>query len=155
MPSNPSLNEQDYARVAEPGTVSTGGFRPLETATSQGLSADSGAGMAHIIYLAFIGGFFVPLITLIAVILAYVHRDPQARFSPHFTFQIRTFWWGLTLQVITLMLYLALGARAALAGGSPVSLLLPIGLMLWWVLFTIGRITRGLRALNRGQAAII
>ena len=117
------------------------------------MSGDGGAGMARAIYLAFIGGFFVPLITLIAVIVAYVNRDPGLFYSPHFTFQIRTFWWGVAMQITALVLYLGVVAQAAM-GGSFTALLLPLGLMLWWAVFTITRISRGLRALNRGSSTV-
>ena len=154
MSTNSSLNDKVYRRTSEPTAVSTGNPIGLEPAQLQASSGDGGPAMARTIYLAFIAGFFFPPIALIAVILAYVQRDPGARYTPHFTFQIHTFWCGLAMQVAALLLYLVLGAAAALGNGSLFNLLVPVGLMLFWVVFTIGRIARGLRALDRGQATV-
>ncbi len=154
MSTNSSLNDTVYRRTSEPAAVSTGNPVAFEPPQLQASSGDGGAAMARTIYLAFIAGFFFPPIALIAVILAYVQRDPAAHYTPHFTFQIRTFWCGLAIQVAALLLYLVLGAAAALVNGSFFNLLVPAGLMLFWVVFTLGRIARGLRALNRGQATV-
>ena len=154
MSMNPSLNDTAYRRTSEPTAVGTGNPVPFERAQLQAFAGDGGAAMARTIYLAFTVGFFFPPVALVAVILAYVQRDPGARHTPHFTFQIRTFWCGLASQVAALLLYLVLGAAAASGNGSFFNLLVPVGLMLFWVVFTLGRIARGLRALNRGQATV-
>ena len=53
-------------------------------------------------------GFFIGLTWIVAVVINYVKRD-DARgtwLESHFTWQIRTFWWGLLWAVIGAILFL-------------------------------------------------
>jgi uncharacterized membrane protein len=66
--------------------------------------------VATVVYALQAAGFFVGITWIIAVIVDYVKRD-DARGSwleSHFTWQIRTFWWGLLWGVIGGVLLLVL-----------------------------------------------
>ena len=58
--------------------------------------------LATVVYALQAAGFFVGLTWIVAVVINYVKRD-DARGSwleSHFSWQIRTFWWGLLWAVV-------------------------------------------------------
>src|SRR5919204_5047719 len=76
--------------------------------------------VATVVYALQAAGFFVGITWIIAVIVDYVKRD-DARGSwleSHFTWQIRTFWWGLLWGVIGGVLLLVLVGYLVLAANA-------------------------------------
>jgi uncharacterized membrane protein len=58
--------------------------------------------LATVVYALQAAGFFVGLTWIVAVVLNYVKRDEVRGtwLESHFTWQIRTFWWGLLWAVV-------------------------------------------------------
>ncbi len=92
---------------------------------------------AYLVYLLFLIGLVVPLVTLAGVIVAYVYRsDAPPWVETHFRFQIRTFWIGLLAAVIAVAtIWIAIG------------FLLGLALYVWWIV----RCVTGLRYINRNE----
>jgi uncharacterized membrane protein len=91
-------------------------------------------GVALIVYVLYLVGYFTGISALVGVIMAHVKvddADPVLR--SHYQFQIRTFWIGLLYLVISVPLSLAL-----------------IGLPLlgWWLVWSIVRIVKGIVLVN-------
>jgi uncharacterized membrane protein len=58
--------------------------------------------VATVVYALQVAGFFVGLTWIVAIVIDYVKKD-DARgtwLESHFSWQIRTFWWGLLWGVI-------------------------------------------------------
>jgi uncharacterized membrane protein len=66
--------------------------------------------VATVAYALQAAGFFVGITWIVAVIVDYVKRDDAAGtwLASHFSWQIRTFWWGLLWGVIGGLLALVL-----------------------------------------------
>ena len=127
----------------------------IQPSPVQAGATDGGRGTALAVYLLYIGGFFVPLMTVIGLVLAYITRGSGVAFSPHFTFQIRLFWRGLLIMLPIGPLYLlSLLLFAGGRGPGLAAFLLPLGFTLWWLVAMLGGIARGWRALNRGQSTV-
>ena len=91
-------------------------------------------GFALAVYILYLAGFVIGLTALIGAIIAYVKAPmASAYLKTHFQFQLRTFWMGLIYLVAGwLLLYLIVGA--------------PI--LLWWAVWTLVRVIKGLILLN-------
>ena len=64
--------------------------------------------IATVVYALQAVGFFIGITWIVAIVMDYVKRD-DARgtwLESHFTWQIRTFWWGLLWGVIGALLLL-------------------------------------------------
>jgi uncharacterized membrane protein len=101
--------------------------------------------MANIIYILYIIGFFTGITALIGVVLAYINRnqfDPAS--NSHFNRQIKIFWRGVIFAIFIFITYFI---------GAITIILMPIAwiLMLWWFIWTVIAIARGMSALNRSQ----
>jgi uncharacterized membrane protein len=86
------------------------------------------------VYLLYGGGYFTGISALIGVIIAHVKvddADPVLR--SHYHFQIRTFWIGL--------LYLSIGIPLSLV-------LVGIPILVWWLVWSLIRIVKGIMSLN-------
>ena len=72
--------------------------------------------MATVVYALQAAGFFVGLTWIVAVVLNYVKRDEVRGtwLESHFTWQIRTFWWGLLWAVVGGILVLVVVGFAVL-----------------------------------------
>jgi uncharacterized membrane protein len=94
--------------------------------------------LTMVVYALQAAGFFVGLTWIVAIIMNYVKREEVAgtMLESHFTWQIRTFWFGLLWGVV---------------GG--VLMLLLVGWLVWvaagiWVIY---RIVKGWLNLNDGK----
>lgn len=58
--------------------------------------------LATVVYALQAAGFFVGLTWIVAVVINYVKRDDVrgSWLESHFSWQIRTFWWGLLWAVV-------------------------------------------------------
>lgn len=101
--------------------------------------AVSNQNLAMIIYILYLAGFLIGLSALVGVILAHVNagseQDPVLK--SHFSYQIRTFWWGL--------LWVFIGALSSI-------ILVGYLVLLGWFIWTLIRCIKGLSALNRKEA---
>ena len=72
--------------------------------------------LATVVYALQAAGFFVGLTWIVAVVLNYVKRDDVRGtwLESHFTWQIRTFWWGLLWAVVGGILVLVVVGFAVL-----------------------------------------
>jgi len=115
--------------------------------------SDGGRSTANINYILYIIGFFLPLTALIGVVLAYVNRGATLDiYSKHLTFQIKIFWRGVVLLILTCLTYLlAVGAGAATGGLGFALIIIPLAVGLWWLVWTIVAIAKGMGALARGE----
>lgn len=97
----------------------------------------SDRGLAMIVYILFLVGFFTGVSAVVGLIIAWIQverADPVSR--SHFQFQIRTFWIGLVYIVAGIVtLHVGIGAL----------------IFLWWVVWTAMRCAKGLLALNAGE----
>lgn len=90
--------------------------------------------MPMIVYILYLVGFLTAITALVGLVLAYVNRnDAPPWVQSHYTFQIRTFWWGLLMVV--------LGSLLSTVG---------IGLLilLAWMIWTVVRCAVGLSRLS-------
>jgi uncharacterized membrane protein len=89
---------------------------------------------AVIVYLLYGVGYFTGISALVGVIIAHIKvddTDPVLR--SHYQFQIRTFWIGL--------LYLAIGIPLSMV-------LIGIPILVWWFVWSLIRIVKGIIAIN-------
>lgn len=115
---------------------------------------DGGRGMANIIYLLYIAGFLTGITALVGVILAYTGKDgAQAPYDSHFRHQIKIFWRGVVMLGINLVLYMVLTAIAAMTFGvGLIFFLIPLGIAIWWAVWTLLQIIKGMQALGQSRA---
>jgi len=95
-------------------------------------------GLAFAVYILYLLGYLTGITALIGVIIAYLQAgSSDSAIKSHYTFQIKTFWIGLLyLFGGVLLLHLAVGAL----------------ILLWWIVWSLERNTKGLLALNRNEA---
>jgi uncharacterized membrane protein len=112
---------------------------------------DGGRGTANMIYILYILGFFTGITSLVGVVLAYTNRDHAAEpFKSHLSYQIRIFWRGITFMVAIFILNLIFTAiGVATLGLGLVLEIIPIGVGIWWFVWTIMAIVKGMGALGR------
>ncbi|HKE93202.1 MAG TPA: hypothetical protein VKB34_02765 [Povalibacter sp.] len=111
---------------------------------NEGLAADKpvqaeGASrdMARIIYVLYLCGLAAGITAVIGVVMAYVYRDDAPEWlRSHYQFQIRTFWIGL--------LYIAVGCSLAIV-------LIGFLILLFWFIWVVVRVVKGLRYLEQQQ----
>ena len=95
--------------------------------------------LALVTYLLYAFSALVGITAIVAIIINYVKRD-DARgtiYESHFTWQIRTFWWGLAW---------------ALLGFITVWILIGFAILLANSIWLIYRVVRGFLAWNDGKA---
>jgi uncharacterized membrane protein len=93
-----------------------GDFIPGHVRSPQELSGLKTVTMA--VYALQAVSFFFFLPAVVAVVINYVKRD-DARgtvYESHFSWQIRTFWWGLVWSLVGMVLLLALGLGLIVLG---------------------------------------
>ena len=97
----------------------------------------SGRGLALAVYILYLAGFLTVVTALVGVIIAHVKASSASEaISSHFRFQIRTFWIGLLyLMVGSLLFYFLIG----------------IAVLIWWFIWTIIRVIKGIILLNDGK----
>ena len=106
---------------------------------------------AHAAYaLLLLGGFFTWLILpVVGLIVAYVSRQ-HARdtwLESHFTWQIVTFWYGVAVGIVVLLLFAGIGGAGA---GEMISILIG-GACAIWLIF---RYIKGWLMLSRGKPVV-
>lgn len=94
--------------------------------------------LTTVIYALYALSLFVGVTAIVAIVLNYIKRD-DARGSwleSHFSWQIRTFWWGLAWGVLGFLTFLIV-----------------IGWVIWGVAFVwfVYRIAKGWLNLNEGK----
>ena len=89
-----------------------------------------------IVYGLYFGGFLFPLLALGGLIFAYMKRGMSEPMKSHIDFQITTFWYGLAILLVGMVLSLVL-----------------IGylIVLFWAVWTFVRCLTGLLLLNEGK----
>jgi uncharacterized membrane protein len=82
----------------------------------EGEKLDSLKSLTLAVYILQAVGFFVGLTWIVGVVINYVKREEAAGtwLESHFTWQIRTFWWGLLWMVLGGILTLVLVGFAIL-----------------------------------------
>ena len=95
---------------------------------------------AKIVYGLYLAGLVVGITALIGLILAYIKRgddDTPAWLNSHYSFQIRTFWYGLVYLIV----------------GGVLSMVV-IGWLvgLFWLVWLIVRCIKGFTALDKQQS---
>lgn len=69
----------------------------------------SKAGTSKLIYVFYLLGMVLPLLSIIAVVMAYINEDDNEPWlSSHYQFQIRTFWIGLVFSLVGALLTMIL-----------------------------------------------
>jgi uncharacterized membrane protein len=97
----------------------------------------SDRGLAAIVYILYLVGFFTGVSAVVGLIIASMgveRAEPVSR--SHFRFQVRTFWIGLVCLVVGVV------TLHILIGGL---------ILLWWVVWTLIRCVKGILALNAGE----
>jgi uncharacterized membrane protein len=115
--------------------------------------SDGGKGMANLIYILYIVGFFTGITALVGAVLAYTSRqDANAVCFTHFNHQLRIFKWGIMTGIALFVLNAVIGLLAAVTFGFGLLLLLvPAGIAIWWMVWTIMQIAKGMRTLGKGE----
>ena len=97
----------------------------------------SQSGLALVVYILYLIGYVTGFTALIGVIIAHVKASSSSDIlRSHYRFQIRTFWIGL--------LYLVIGWPLAY-------LVIGIPILIWWFIWSIVRIIKGMVILNDGR----
>src|SRR5262249_51818116 len=101
----------------------------LYSETPRPMISDSAA--AVIVYVLYCLGYFTCITALIGVIIAHakIDDDTDPLVRSHYQFQVRTFWIGL--------LYLTVGMLLSIV-------LIGIPILLWWFLWSLIRIVKGI-----------
>lgn len=117
--------------------------------------SDGGKAQANLIYILFIVGFCTGIAALIGAVMAYVNRDKAIGvFKSHMNFQIKIFWRGVIIAAITTAIYILVLISSAFTKGLGFALILvPIGILIWWLVWTIMAIVKGMSALGRNEPA--
>lgn len=101
-------------------------------------SPTSNANMAKYIYIGYIVGLFVPFVSLIGVIVAYVNKGNNGNVvDEHYRYQIRTFWIGFLYFFISFLLTMIL-----------IGWLMVLATYAWYIV----RCVKGLKALDQNKA---
>ncbi|MBF0849801.1 hypothetical protein HKD27_02535 [Gluconobacter sp. R75690] len=113
---------------------------------------DGGRQMTNLVYVLYLVGFVLFPVAVVGVVLAYTGRDQAtAPYSSHLQYQVSLFMKGLIFQAAIMVLYLLTSALTAVSFGlGAVTYILPIGIGIWWFVWTLIRIIRGMQALGRG-----
>ena len=135
-----------------------------------GIAATDDTTTVNIVYILYLVGFVTGITALIGVILAYVNRDDASELGrAHFNYQIKIFWRGVILLVAAMVLYLVAGiiGAATIATGAFVTgygsagvglgamglgsliMLVPVALSLYWMVWTIFKVVKGMKQLNK------
>lgn len=88
-----------------------------------------------VIYILYLVGILIPVMSIIGVVVAYVFRgDANNTVQSHYTFQIRTFWISLLFQLIGwLTIFIGIGWLV----------------LALWVIWLIVRCVKGLRVVSK------
>ncbi|WP_202899783.1 DUF4870 family protein [Kordiimonas gwangyangensis] len=92
-------------------------------------SGDKDRQSAIIIYILYLIGFATGVSALAGVILAHAKETDSPVWQSHFTYQIRTFWLGLVMLIVSAILYIILIGWLVAA---------------FWALWTLVRVVKGL-----------
>jgi uncharacterized membrane protein len=116
--------------------------------------SDGGKSMANLVYILYILGFFTCITALVGAVLAYSNKDSASDiYRAHFIHQLRIFKRGIQAGVGIFVLNILIAALAAVTMGLGLVLyLIPAGLGLWWLIWTILQIANGMKALGKGEA---
>ena len=73
------------------------------------MASSSKVGTTKIIYILYLVGIVMPILTVIGLVMAYVNRESTDDWlNSHYQFQIRTFWLGLLFSIISGLLTIIL-----------------------------------------------
>jgi uncharacterized membrane protein len=94
-------------------------------------------GLAFVVYILYLVGYFTGITAIIGVIIAHLQApSASSEIKSHYTFQIRTFWIGLLYLVGGfILLYVVFGGV----------------ILLWWFVWSLMRNIKGILALNRNE----
>jgi uncharacterized membrane protein len=100
------------------------------------ISGDIFGNLPQLVYLLYLLGFVFHPAALVGVILAFVNRDGASPLErSHYDFQISTFWRGLIIAIVgVVLLFVVVGWLV----------------LLLWAVWTIVRCIKGLTNLSRG-----
>ena len=121
----------DSPRRNEIAMTMTSEIRP--PATQHPIVSDDALAMG--VYVLYGIGYFTGISALIGVVIAHVKviDDADPVLQSHYQFQIRTFWIGF--------LYITIGCALSL-------LLIGIPILIWWFVWSLIRIVKGIIAVN-------
>ena len=110
---------------------------PITSQDSTGIDLSGSASTAKIVYILYLAGLIFGITGIIGVIVAYISKnDAPEWLQSHYQFQIRTFWIGLLMMFIGMIL---------------VFFLIGYFVFLFWMAWLIIRSIKGLQALDRQQ----
>ena len=95
-----------------------------------------------IIYVLYASSLFVGITAIVAIVMNYVKREDAAGtlYESHFTWQIRTFWWGLLWAVV---------------GGITAFILVGFAILFVNFVWCIYRIVKGFLNWNDGKPMVV
>jgi uncharacterized membrane protein len=100
--------------------------------------SSSKASTTKIIYILYLVGLVMPLLTIIGLVMAYINiEDSEEWLQTHYRFQIRTFWIGLLFSLVSSLLTLVF-----------IGYFFLIVTVIWFVI----RCVKGLKFLDQQQA---
>jgi uncharacterized membrane protein len=122
-------------------------FEPIAT------ESDRGRTVATVNYALYIAGFFTGVTALVGVLLAYLKRgsvSPLVR--SHLDWQIRIFWHCVLAGIAIFVLHwVVVGLAAITFGVGFIFMVVPWAIGVWWLVWTIWAIIKGLQRLSSGQ----
>lgn len=93
---------------------------------------------AQIIYILYLVGLVIGITALVGVIMAYINKKEAPEWlQTHYQFQIRTFWIGLLFLVV---------------GTITSAFIIGIFILLFWLVWLIIRVVKGMKALGANEA---
>ena len=128
---NGALSEDEYER-SKKNLLSK--IADETSALSQSSVVDNPT-LALVVYILYIVGYFTGISALVGVIMAHIQSSSDSGYiNSHYHFQIRTFWIGL--------LYLCVG-------GALSFVVVGIPILIWWFVWSLIRIVKGIMLLNK------
>jgi len=121
--------------------------------TPFGYVDNAGRDIASLNYILYIVGFFTGITALVGVLLAYSRRRRVGAVArSHLEWQIRIFWHCVLAWIAIGVLHAVIaGLGAVTFGFGLVFMVIPWGLGVIWLVWTIWAIVTGMRHLNRNM----
>lgn len=115
--------------------------------------ADGAATMAGLVYGLYAFGFVTGITALMGLAIAIAcKKHARGIAASHFAHQVDIVWRSVMLLGTAFILYLAIGIAGALTMGAALVLdLIPLAIAVFWLVWTVASLVKGVHALLRGE----
>ena len=93
--------------------------------------------MPFIVYICYLVGIIFPIAALVGLVIAYINKGDAPEWQKsHYQWQIRTFWIGFLLLIVSALTYL---------------IVIGFFIGLFWLVWLVIRVVKGLKAVDAQQ----